>query len=57
MLLCLTLILLPIVLPVVVEVVDPETRLLRLDFLRQELLHLLFLTDRYLERTMTAHCI
>jgi len=43
-----------VLLPVVVEIVDPKTGLLRLDLLRQKLLHLLLLAHRYLESPMTA---
>jgi hypothetical protein len=43
-----------VLLTVVVEVVHPQTSLFWLDLLRQELLHLLLLTHRYLESAVAA---
>jgi len=46
---------LSVVLPIIVEVVDPKAGLIGLHLLGQELLHLLLFTDRYLESSMTPH--
>lgn len=44
----------PVVMPVIVKVVDPEASLIGLDFLGQELLHLLLFADCYLKGSMAS---